>query len=617
MIGRDIVRGRRLRPGPGLLGAAVAGLLLSACGGAVASRAPAAGGGTVSFAMPPATGINYIFPLVSAANCSSENGENFQYLMYRPLYWFGDHGVAKVNPQLSLAQLPRFSQGGRVATIHLNAYRWADGQPVTARDVIFWINLLKAEKANWCSYVPGAFPDNVVSDRAVTPTTVSLTFNRAYSRYWVLYNELSQITPLPQQAWDRTSRSGRIGNYDMTPKGARAVYTFLNGQASTTSTYATNPLWQVVDGPFHVTGYNPTTEDAVLVPNPHYSGSPRPRIGRLDLVAFTSDTAEFDALRSGQIDYGYLPLQDLSQRGVLARLGYTFQPWHILQFSYLAFNFANRQIAPLINQLYLRQAMQHLIDQPAYVRHIDRGFGVSEFGPVPLQPANPFASAYEHHNAYPYSIALARRLLAAHGWTVVPNGFTHCTHPGTGAGECGTGIRAGATITLSNLIQSGLPSLTAEMEAFQSAALEAGIHIELRQEPINTVLSTAVACIRATGTGCHWEIADPAPWFYAPDFYPSGGTLFACGGGYNIGSWCNATNDANVLATHLSSSIAAMTRYQNYVAAQLPVLWIPNQPWQLSEIARSLRGTLPQDPYLNYYPESWSWSGPTPRVGRR
>jgi len=600
--------------GPGwLVGLALSGLALAACGTPLSPAAPARSGGTVSFAMPPATGINYIFPLVSAANCSSENGENFQYLMYRPLYWFGDHGVAKVNPQLSLARLPRFSRDGRVATISLKSYRWSNGNPVTARDIIFWLNLLKAEKANWCSYVPGAFPDNVVSYREVNPTTLALTFNRTYSTYWLLYNELSQITPIPQKAWDRTSRTGAVGTYDRTPTGARAVYKFLSTQSSTVSTYTSNPIWQVVDGPFRLRDYNPATQDAVLVPNSDYSGTDHPRISRLDLLAFTSDTAEFDALRSGQIDYGYLPLQDLGQRALLTRQGYSFQPWHILQFSYLAFNFANRQVAPLIEQLYLRQALQHLIDEPTYVRTIDRGFGVPEFGPVPLQPANPFASTYERHNPYPYSVAAARRLLASHGWTVVPNGATHCAHPGTGTHQCGRGIAAGATITLTNLIQSGLPSLTAEMEAFQSAALLVGIRIQLRQAPINTVLSTAVACTRSTGTGCQWQIADPAPWFYAPDFYPSGGTLFACGGGYNIGSWCNRTNDANVLATHLSSSPQAMTRYENYVAAQLPVLWIPNQPWQLSEVAKHLKGVLPQDPYLNYYPETWYWSGPAPR----
>ncbi len=603
----NLVAARRGR----LVGVAILAVVAATAGSAAAVAAPQSSGGTVSFAMPPATGINYIFPLVSAANCSSENSENFQYLMYRPLYWFGSHGVAKVNTQLSLAQLPVFSPNGRVATIHLKSYRWSNGQPLSARDVIFWLNLLKAEKASWCSYVPGAFPDNLVSYQAVNASTVRLTFNRTYSRYWLLYNELSQITPIPQ-AWDKTSSHGAVGTYDTTPAGARAVYKFLNTQASTASTFASNPLWQVVDGPFHVVGYNPTTQDAVLAPNAQYSGSPKPKISRLDLVAFTSDTAEFDALRAGQIDYGYLPLQDLSQKAELTRLGYSFQPWHILQFSYLAFNFANRAAAPYIHQLYIRQALQRLIDEPAYVKTIDKGFGVSEFGPVPLQPANPFASSFERHNAYPYSVAAARALLAAHGWKVVPNGLSRCTHPGTGAGECGAGIRAGAAITLTNLFQTGLPSLTAEMEAFQSAALLVGIRVNLREAPINTVLSTAVPCTRSTGTGCGWQIADPAPWFYAPDFYPSGGALFACGGGYNIGSWCDKTNDANVLATHLSSSPAAMFRYENYVAAQLPVLWIPNQPWQLSEIAKNLKGAMPQDPYLNYYPETWSWSGPAP-----
>ena len=56
-------------------------------------------------------------------------------------------------------------------TITLKPARWSNGEPVSARDVIFWINLLKANRADWASYVPGGFPDNVTvsgshSDRA-------------------------------------------------------------------------------------------------------------------------------------------------------------------------------------------------------------------------------------------------------------------------------------------------------------------------------------------------------------------------------------------------------------------------------------------------------------------
>ena len=37
------------------------------------------------------------------------------------------------------------------------------------------------------------------------------------------------------------------------------IFNFLTAQAKSLSTYATNPLWQVVDGPYKLTAYNPTT----------------------------------------------------------------------------------------------------------------------------------------------------------------------------------------------------------------------------------------------------------------------------------------------------------------------------------------------------------------------
>ena len=61
---------------------------------------------------------------------------------------------------------------------------------MSARDVGFWINLLKANTAGWASYVPGGFPDNVVSWKALSPTTVQLRLNASYNPFWFTYNEL-------------------------------------------------------------------------------------------------------------------------------------------------------------------------------------------------------------------------------------------------------------------------------------------------------------------------------------------------------------------------------------------------------------------------------------------
>jgi peptide/nickel transport system substrate-binding protein len=111
---------------------------------------------------------------------------------------------------------------------------------VSARDIIFWMNLVKASPAtNWCGYAPGYFPDLIKSYTAVNPTTVKLTFDKAYDPEWVLYNVLSQITPMPL-AWDRTSLSqpaptSDTGNLpDSQGKAkAEAVYTSSRTKART------------------------------------------------------------------------------------------------------------------------------------------------------------------------------------------------------------------------------------------------------------------------------------------------------------------------------------------------------------------------------------------------
>ena len=71
------------------------------------------------------------------------------------------------------------------------------------------MNMLKTEapKGLWCDYTPGYFPDNVASIAYPNSSTVVFHLKTSLNPTWFLYNELSQITPMPM-AWDRTSSSG-------------------------------------------------------------------------------------------------------------------------------------------------------------------------------------------------------------------------------------------------------------------------------------------------------------------------------------------------------------------------------------------------------------------------
>ncbi len=573
-----------------------------------ASAATRAGSGTVTFAQTPTYTPNYIFPLDAPAYYSVANLALFQYLMYRPLYWFDSSGHVAFNQQLSLASPPVWSRNGRTIEIRLKAYRWSNGETVNATDLLFWEHLIAAEKHNYGGYVTGDYPDNVTAIRALGPSTVQLTLNRPYAHTWFLFNELSQVTPLPE-AWDKTSGSAAPGSGGCAADVAKcpAVYAYLAGQAKQTGTYATNPLWQVVDGPWKLSKFLASTGYAAFVVNHSYSGSVKPTLSKFIEVPFTSELAEFDAVLAGSVDVGYLPVTDVAEKARVKSLGYTISPWVEFGYNSIRENLYDPTTGPIVRQLYVRQALQYVMDQPAAIRVFYHGYATPSYGPVPISPPNPFVTPFEARNPYPFSVSTARHLLISHGWAI-EHGVATCTHPGSGRAQCGAGIRRGTLLELQIVDATGYPELTSAMEAYKSDASGAGIVINLRQAPIPTVNAMEIAC--HSGPQCNWQAGNAGPWTYFPDYLPTGGEIFACGAGGNVGSYCNPTNDANIAQTHLAPPAqfqAVFARYENYIAAQVPNIWEPLPDFQITLVRRGLVGVLPQEPTLVINPESWRW----------
>ena len=603
---------------------------LSACGSSSSSKP--SNTNLVRIAEPPATPPNYIFPFMGLQFFSVSNINQFQFLMYRPLYWFGKAQSPNVNYGLSLASAPVYSNGDKTVTVNLKNYKWSNGTAVTAENVIFWMNMMHAEKANWADYTPGALPDDLTSVTAPNASTVVFNLKASVNPYWFTYNELSQITPMPN-AWDITATGGAANSggcaavpYGTADAQCSAVYTYLSKQSgydpanpqaanNSLSTYATNPIWQVVDGPFHLTHFD-ASGNVTFAANPSYGGPVKATIKQVKLVPFTTDTAEFNALVGGKVDVGYLPSQDITGNAVNAgtpgpnnsRLGnYNLVSGYSWSINYFPMNFNSTgdggNAGPIFKQLYFRQAFQTLVDQALYIKKIDKGYGVPTYGPVPAFPKNQFASSYEQSDPYAYNVAKAVNLLKVHGWTVVPSGTTTCTSPGTGAGHCGAGIAKGAKLAFNLQYASGSTALTQLMTDEKSSWAQAGINVTLGQASFNTVLGNAVPCA-STSASCTWEMANwGAGWIFAPDYYPSGEAIFATGAGSNSGSYSDATNDANILAT--TNKNVPLNTYENYLTQQLPVVFQPN-PTATGEINKSLKGysssTLQQ---LN--PEEWSW----------
>jgi peptide/nickel transport system substrate-binding protein len=561
-------------------------------------------GGTATVALTPGNQFNYIFPLLSYQDAIGANIEYSEYLMWRPLYWFGSPGHVGLNAKYSLANPATVTSanGKTTATIQLKSYRWSDGKPVTSRDVQFWFNLMKVAKVNWWGYVPGEFPDNVTAFTILSPSRFSLTFKGTYSSAW-LYNELGQLIPLPQHAWDKKSANGTVGNYDLTTAGAKAVYSYLAAQNKDLSTYATNPLWQVVDGPWKLTQYAASTGDAVYVRNTTYSGPATGSIHTLKVLSFASDTAEFNTLlSSGGLSYGYLPFNDAAQVGRLTSAGYQVQAWPTWGITYMSMNFASPQVGDIFKQLYVRQAMQHLIDQPGYISSFLHGYGNPTYGPVPLVPGSAFVSTAQKQNPYPYEPSAATALLKAHGWKVVPNGTDVCQSPGTAANQCGAGIASGAKMAFSLQYSTGVQGVNEEVAALQSTFSQAGIQISPSGAPFNTVVGNDIPC---TKSGC-WQMNYYGQgWYFDPGYNdPDGSAIFHSAGSSNGGLYSSSTADA-LMAKLPSGGYPALYAYENYLAKQLPVLWMPQLDGQISAVNSNLRGVYPQDPDGNIYPENW------------
>lgn len=155
---------------------------------------------------------NFIYPFLSGAYFSVSNMNDFQALMYRPLYWFGQTNSIAMNPQLSMANAPVWSNNNKTVTITLKSgYTWTNGEKVDAGDLMLWMNLMASDAARYAGYntplsdsQPLNIPELISSisePGGDTGQTVVMNLTASVSPTWFLYNQLSQITLMPK-AWD-------------------------------------------------------------------------------------------------------------------------------------------------------------------------------------------------------------------------------------------------------------------------------------------------------------------------------------------------------------------------------------------------------------------------------
>jgi peptide/nickel transport system substrate-binding protein len=593
-------------------GAAGAAQLLASAG--VGAAAPAPGtplrGGTAVFAEAPGFPPVVIFPFSPGRLFGLRNVTEFQPLMFRPLYFFGSEGKPQVDYSSSIGEPPEWSADGRTVTVTVKPWAWADGERAGADSVMFWMHVFEANKAEHGAYVPGYFPDNLTGYRKVAPDRVSFTFDKVYSRAWVLASQLSMIVPFPR-AWDRTAAGPADATHDKA--AAKAVYAYLWAQNEDRARWDTSPLWSVVNGPWKLTHYT-VDGAATFVPNRAYSGPNKPYLDEFRLRPSASDDEEYAILQAGPtgadpIHVGYLPFDHVTEPTSDPLLGgptplganYVVTPQIVYGIHYFPINFNNPAVGPIFRQLYFRQAFQSVVDQDGAIRDVYKGYGYRADGPVPALPRSDAIAPRERAPRYPFDVAKAKRLLSEHGWDTSSTPAV-CVDPA----KAGPGIAAGTKLTVALDYAEGRPTLTRVMTKLKADAARAGIEVVLKARVGSAIVADAVPCTPSVPSPpCNWQMASwNGGWVYGPSYSPTGEAQYGTGAGVNFGSYSDPKADALIEATVHGDDPADFYAYQDYIAEQLPFVFMPNFPPRLLAVAKNLR-LGPLNPYAILMPENW------------
>lgn len=518
-------------------------------------------GGTLTVALPAATNLNWYIPLFNAPNDSVYNGWlNDQ--IYQPLIYLNDK--YEIVPQNSVASKITYNSAGTVYHVFIGKqWKWSNGSPVTAQDLLFTWNVVKAASASnapqpwpFVGAGTGEIPQGIKSVVANNANEVTFTLDQPANQQWFIYNGLIQLPPMPKAALDKYG-----SNWTQEVKYLGSI--------------ATNPTTaeKVSDGPFILKSATPN-QSWVLTPNPHYGGH-HATISKLVFAYEASSTAEFAALRNGQIGLGYLDPSQLGADGPLKAQGDKIFGGYSLGVFWTEMNmWPASPYKSIFDNLYIRQALMESTDQNAIVNKLYHGYGVPQYGPLPSKPLTKFYQA-SAEPPMPYNLTKAKQLLTSNGWKEVGGVMTKGTQK----------------LQFPMIYVSGSQTGVLQAELMQADWAKIGVKVTLKGENFNQFISTT-----SSKTNTTWGLAVGSGWIYnGPGWMPTGGQLFSSTAPSGTG-YANAHEDALIAATHKpypteADFMKAFFKYEAYTAQQLPFLWLPN-PSSINVAAPNVIGAV-------------------------
>lgn len=524
---------------------AVAITMLVSAGAMFAPATFAATGGAIEFAEAPQTNLTWFIPMFNAANDSVANSQLIDQL-YKPMLWINND--YSINWKSSIADKVTYNSQGTVYHVFLNKkWKWSNGQPVTTKDVMFTWNMIKAASASnapapwpFVGAGTGDIPNGIKNVVANNPYELTITLDKPANQQWFEYNGIIQLTPMPAAVWDKYSNPMQEVKY----LGANA----------TKPTFDT-----VVDGPFKMQS-GIENQAWTIVPNPTYPGH-KSTVSKIVFNYESSNTQELAALRTGQLNVGYLDQSEIGSEGVLTSVGDTVKPEYGFGIFWTEMNmWPGSPTKSIFDQLYVRQALQMSVDSVGISQDIYKGYAVPLTGPIPPTPRTKYLDPKLANPLYPYNLAKAKQLLTSHGWKM-KNGVMQ---------------KGNQKMSFTMLVASGTTAGTDTAELMKQDWAQIGVNVTIKLIPFSTEIA-----VTSNKSDHSWALATGSGWFYnGPGFYPTGGQLFASTAPSGTG-FADPKEDALIAATHTPYANSAITMqhfmaYEDYTAKVLPFLWGQN-----------------------------------------
>jgi peptide/nickel transport system substrate-binding protein len=336
-------------------------------------------------------------------------------------------------------------------------------------------------------------------------------------------------------------------------------------------------------------------------------------MSQVDVNTYTGYTSELNAIKGGTLDVGVgIDPSQLPQAPGLKTQGIDIYGGPGWGWFGGIINFKNKtgHFNAIMNQLYVRQAIDHLINQPAIIKGVYKGAAVAAYGPTPSAPLSPYAPSDAGTPAYPYDPAAAVSLLKSHGWKVVPGGTTTCAKPGTASNECGAGIPAGTPISFvwANLPESVATTGALESEVVSSEAKSAaGINITLQTKTFNFLTANYNDANPAASKYTNdWGVNNYGGLY--TDYYPTASGVWNEGAGFNTGGFSNPTANTLINASVHSGNVNAVKTEADFFRKNPPVFFMPDGDYLLAVNSKKVGGPSNGWTVLTqqqWYPQFW------------